>query len=308
MPDPPSFYLSGLIAWIGKIGVVRDIALPGTTIKGGEYVQIGALAGYNEGSILNCFSSGSVRGGQPNAEVGGLVGTNAGKIIRSFSSADVSGGGLALVGGLVGSSSGLIEDGSASGTVAGYTTARAGGLVGYASGTILNSFATGDVSASFATRHTTGSHALRRKEAIVGGLVGYNAASISNSYATGGGSARSQHDPVITVVYIGGLAGINAGSISTSYAAGPVQNDGGLSGGLIGTDDSQVAQSYWDFDTSGITDPGQGAGYPRNDPGITGLTDAQLKAALPAGFDPNVWGQSADINNGWPYLLANPPQ
>ena len=58
----------------------------------------------------------------------------------------------------------------------------------------------------------------------------------------------------------------------------------------------------------GILDPHQGAGDPSDDPGITGLTDAQLKSALPAGFDPNVWGQSSSINNGWPYLLANPPQ
>ena len=40
---------------------------------------------------------------------------------------------------------------------------------------------------------------------------------------------------------------------------------------------------------------------------LTGLTDAQLKSGLPAGFDPAVWGQSAGINNGYPYLLSNPP-
>jgi len=37
------------------------------------------------------------------------------------------------------------------------------------------------------------------------------------------------------------------------------------------------------------------------------LSDEQLKAALPPGFDPAIWGQSASINNGYPYLLANPP-
>jgi hypothetical protein len=42
--------------------------------------------------------------------------------------------------------------------------------------------------------------------------------------------------------------------------------------------------------------------------GVTGLTDAQLKSDLPAGFDPAIWGQDAAVNNGWPYLLANPPQ
>jgi hypothetical protein len=42
--------------------------------------------------------------------------------------------------------------------------------------------------------------------------------------------------------------------------------------------------------------------------GLTGLTDAQLKSGLPPGFDPKIWGQSPSINNGYPYLLSNPPQ
>jgi hypothetical protein len=29
---------------------------------------------------------------------------------------------------------------------------------------------------------------------------------------------------------------------------------------------------------------------------------------LPEGFDPNVWRSDPNINNGYPYLLANPPQ
>ncbi len=62
-----------------------------------------------------------------------------------------------------------------------------------------------------------------------------------------------------------------------------------------------------DLDTSGVSNPGQGAGQPANDPGITGLSDAALKSGLPSGFDPSVWGQSPGINNGYPYLLANPP-
>ena len=37
------------------------------------------------------------------------------------------------------------------------------------------------------------------------------------------------------------------------------------------------------------------------------LTIAQLKAALPEGFDPNDWGQDAKVNGGYPYLHANPP-
>jgi len=44
-------------------------------------------------------------------------------------------------------------------------------------------------------------------------------------------------------------------------------------------------------------------------PSVTeGAVDARLKSGLPAGFDPNIWEQSPKINNGYPYLVAHPPQ
>jgi len=78
-----------------------------------------------------------------------------------------------------------------------------------------------------------------------------------------------------------------------------------VTGGLVGFADNggHFTHGYWDLDTSG-TSQGCGAG---NCAGIAGLTDSQLKSALPDGFDPAIWGQSASINNGYPYLLANPP-
>jgi hypothetical protein len=60
--------------------------------------------------------------------------------------------------------------------------------------------------------------------------------------------------------------------------------------------------------SKGVSDPSQGAGNIPNDPGITGVTDAQLKSGLPEGFDPKIWGSDPKINNGYPYLLANPPR
>jgi hypothetical protein len=325
---------------IGKHGVVRDIALIRAAVSGGGYAVIGALTGYNQGRILNCSSSGSIHGGQPNPRVGGLVGINdtSGKIIGSSSTASVSGGNLADIGGLVGDSSGLIEDSHAGGPVTGSVSSVAGGLVGFANGTILTSSATGDISTSggspsnsnvgglvgineghirlsFATGHAKGSFPRDGHHASgVGGLVGGNGGSILNSYATGGSSFRSTPgDAFKTSAFVGGLVGQTGGTISTSYASGPVETDpdSEFSGGFTGVANinySQIAEAYWDLDTSGISNPHQGAGEPLDDPGITGLTDAQLKSALPAGFDPNVWSQSAGINNGWPYLLANPPQ
>jgi hypothetical protein len=116
---------------------------------------------------------------------------------------------------------------------------------------------------------------------------------------------------------VGGLVALNKYpqrtiDISESYSTALVGHGDNerYVGGLIGDDryGHHVENSYWDMDTSGITNPGQGSGQPNNDAGITGLTDAQLKSGLPAGFDPNVWGQNPHINKGWPYLLANPPQ
>jgi len=60
-----------------------------------------------------------------------------------------------------------------------------------------------------------------------------------------------------------------------------------------------LGDTYWNLD-NGVSDPSQGAGNIPNDPAVTGLTDAQLKSRLPAGFGPKIWGQSPAINNGYP--------
>jgi hypothetical protein len=146
--------------------------------------------------------------------------------------------------------------------------------------------------------------------AYAGGLIAQNYGTVSNCYSVGPASASNGRG---AGVYVGGLTGLaeDPDSIQSCYSVGQVQaipfRNGAL-GGLIGTDtDSANVSDYWDFDTSGIGDPSQGAGNIPNDPGITGLTDAQLKSGLPAGFDPAIWGQDPSINNGYPYLLANPP-
>lgn len=58
---------------------------------------------------------------------------------------------------------------------------------------------------------------------------------------------------------------------------------------------------------SGITDLTKGAGNVASDPGITDLSDATLKSALPPGFSASNWAQNPSINGGLPYLIDNPP-
>ena len=80
--------------------------------------------------------------------------------------------------------------------------------------------------------------------------------------------------------------------------------DGGLIGGFIGQDEGgEFTDCYWDTTTSRRAQ-GTGEG---NISGITGLTTKQLKSGLPAGFDPTIWAEDPKINNGFPYLVTNPP-
>ena len=100
-------------------------------------------------------------------------------------------------------------------------------------------------------------------------------------------------------------------AIDTYSTGSPTGGTISLVGGFVGNDGSDgsgISYAYWDMSTSGISDPGQGAGNTPNDPGITGFTTAQLQSGLPDGFDPSVWAESSTVNDGLPYLSANPPR
>lgn len=99
-------------------------------------------------------------------------------------------------------------------------------------------------------------------------------------------------------------------SFSTATLKGGIHH-GGNAGGLIGVDHSPHGSNtsdYWDISTSHIKHRDRGAGTPKNDPGITGLTTRQLQSGLPKGFDPAVWAEDKKINGGLPYLIDNPPR
>ena len=97
-------------------------------------------------------------------------------------------------------------------------------------------------------------------------------------------------------------------TVSQSYSTQDVGAGGyyGCQGAFLGLrpDNSAVSGSYWDTDNTPYL-PGVGCG---TEDGLTGLTDAQLRSGLPAGFDTTIWGHDPTINNGYPYLLANPPR
>ena len=248
---------------------------------------IGAIVGLNGGHMQDCAATGTITTPDSvNTFVGGLAG-QGGFIDNSHASVSVQSADYG--GGLLGEGDATITRSYATGDVSGR---YAGGLIGVLGGdaSVQASFATGNVSAS----------------KYAGGLVGethFARNKITDSYSTGSVTGGAQ------ATAVGSFAGAENATVTNVYATGAVSGPGGAAiGGVVGQDTGGTSTAnYWDLDTTGIGDPHKGAGNIVDDPGIAGLTDAQLKSGLPVGFDSAIWGQNPNINNGYPYLLANPP-
>ena len=205
--DRPSSNYVGQFGSIGPGGLVINVGLLVVDSTGQDYV--GGLVGINDGSVSNCYVTGSVSGTD---SVGGLVGFNRGRIENCHSGGNVSSDWN--VGGLVGQNiGGSISNCSATGSVSGGGTVS--GLVGANSGPVENCYATGSVSGND----------------YLGGLVGRNYVSISNCYASGMVSGTGD--------YVGGLVGSNGdywargGPVENCYATGNVTGEKDV-GGFVG--------------------------------------------------------------------------
>jgi hypothetical protein len=294
---------NGLFAVVGATGVLENIGVVNadlvatSEIRG--LVSSGLLAGGSYGTIAFAYATGRIAIGKKSAG-GGLVGINAGTITNAYSKADVAGK-EDVIGGLVGYNdpAATITNSHASGAISAGLSTQAGDLAGQNDGTIVTSYATGKV--------TGNGNPIGGDGSVLGGLVGVNESLVSSSYASGAVSGRNYSE-------VGGLVGQNdvSSTIDAAYSTGAVKGGqaGSVVGGLIGYDYAEtgsISNTYWDTDTSGISNPSQGAGNIANDPGITGLTTAQFQSGLPTGFDPKIWAEKANIIDGLPYLLANPP-
>jgi hypothetical protein len=274
--DGNDFHIDGLkidsgATYVGLFGIssgtIADVHLTNVDINSnyagtGGYAHVGALVGFNSGSVSGSSAQGrvSAHAVSVGANAGGLVGTNSGTISHSSATVNVSASGTgqrAWIGGLVGQnySSGTISNASASGTVngvaagssvfagglVGYNSAGvitgsqsdatvtvgdwayAGGLVGYNSGTITNGTGSGPVTAGANSR--------------AGGLAGYSSGLITGSQAWGAVAAGAWSR-------VGGLVGDNTGSIWNGAAHGRVNGgDNSKVGGLVGFNDGEILTS-----------------------------------------------------------------
>jgi hypothetical protein len=147
-------------ASVGSIGlfgqslvIIRNVGIENALVSGDQ--QVGALVGYNRGTVEASYSSGQVSGTNSYTYSGGLIGQNDAIVTNSYSTASVSGS--AYVGGLIGvhcTQSADVTNSYASGTVTSTDTALAGGLFPSGSGACGNPGL--EVDASFWDTQTTG--------------------------------------------------------------------------------------------------------------------------------------------------------
>ena len=231
----------GLFGMIGTQGGIRNLGLENIIIDGRS--SVGSLCGYNEGSILSCYSIALVHGSE---DVGGLVGANRRGTIRDcYSLGDVTGT-TVQIGGLVGFLDfGSVQESYSRCSVQGRNSV--GGLVGRSGGQIMTCYAMGPVTASGVT------NVFDVGVGGVGGLVGENSwgvsqthGSIYDCYATGA--------VTLTMTgWCGGLVGSNEylSTISFCYAVGKISGAGFCSGLVGAHHGGQTQYSFWDTQTSG---------------------------------------------------------
>ena len=186
-------------------GTIKDLGLENVNISFNVDSSwgidgFGALAGYNEGKIIDCYATGSISLTGEAVDTAGLVGWNAeGSFERCYAAVNVT-------------------------VNSGYDSVACGGLVGRNSGSVKNCYATGNVSVNARNAHAGG----------LVGEIGGNYAEVVNCYATGNAVANGKYTTA------GGLVGwgynikncFATGSVS-SYASGNA-NSQAHAGGAVG--------------------------------------------------------------------------
>lgn len=127
----------GLFGRIDSNGTVKNVGIIDSFFR--AYVDVGGVVGYNDGTVENCYNSGSISGVQ---FIGGVVGLNDGTITDCYSTGTVYG--ADCVGGVVGADSGTVGNcyyltGTATGGINGVDAA------GQAEAKTAEQFASGEV-------------------------------------------------------------------------------------------------------------------------------------------------------------------
>jgi hypothetical protein len=202
---------AGLFGHVNNSGTVKNLGVVNVNIVGGKY-HIGGVVGYlrasfsyGASSVINCYSTGKIRGEKM---VGGVVGklysfSDDVRVINCYSSATVNGDWN--IGGVVGSLDVLGNNGNSS-VINSYSTGAVSGKsmsIGGVAGEVNKRCY---IANSYSTSIVNG-------DAHVGGVAGSVKGRITNSYSTGAVSGNSTS--------IGGIAGNVTGRIINCAALSP---------------------------------------------------------------------------------------
>lgn len=281
---------SGLFGYVGTNAFIKNLKVNLNVTynytSGGTY--IGALAGYNLGTLINCASAGSVKADKIFYCVfaGGLVGYNDGTVLHCSSTATV------------------LSDAENNYSVA-------GGLAGqcWYQSVILDSYAAGAVNA-YGEGSQTGIFA--------GGFVGYNAGTVKNSYCTQATITNSQAEGGYCT-YVGGFAGQNnstTGILLNAYynsaytgagignINGAKVNDArGISAALMTGSDTGTVDYHTGYFQASIYQNADYTDYTSSADSFVGALNAGSSALLFS--NSSVWAaDSGSVNGGYP-VLAN---
>ena len=334
-------YLGGLVGLATGSSLIQDCSSTGsvTGVSGtGTSEEIGGLVGVSSSSsvnITNSYSECAVSFDGAYA-IGGFIGRNGGSIINCYSTGSIvdsgSSSNYSYWGGFVGENNGAISNCFATGDVAGSGTSvsRAGGFVGYNNGgNIELCYATGNISNAsevggfagnnFSISSTTSiivrsySSGNVSSDANVGGFIGrLNDAELKNCYSigdvtkTGSGGAS----------YAGFCGDIDNGAIiEHCYSTGSVYYTPGsdpTDKGFVGTESSFNGSYNANFFGKNVSNQTTGTGATATDY----LDDAQtftsvsspdtpwdIKGVQGAGSN-DYWEMVTTINNGYPFIRA----
>jgi hypothetical protein len=269
-----------IVASTGAVENLRLTDLDYKLLQGSSGEPAAGLVGQNTGYLFGDSVTGMITQDRGAATLeGGLVGTNSGRIVSSWADVTARAPSMyAAVAGFVGNNFGAIVLSYAEGDVSGY---NAGGFVWENGGLIAEDFATGSVVGGYASGFAS--------EIGSGG-------SIKNSYAKG--SVKGS----FAAGFVSQDEVEKYAAISLSYSTGKVP--AGSGGFACNGYNEDFADDYWDTTTSGADYGGCGD---KSISGVYGLTTQELESVLPPGFDKNIWAENPNVNNGFPYLIANPP-
>ena len=246
----------GLVGYLGEGGTLQNLGVKASYIKGVN--RVGGLCGRNNGTVTNCYNTGSVEG---NNYVGGVCGENSGPVTNCYNTGSVEGNNY--VGGLCGMNyGGTVSNCYNTGKVIG-TTEAIGGVCGWNDGTVTNCYNTGSVEGNnyvggvcgdnydgtVSNCYNTGSVEGNR---YVGGVCGWNSGTVTNCYNTGNVTGSD---------FVGGLCGRNNATVTNCYNTGSVEGNYSV-GGLCGMNEfGTVTNCYNAGNVAGNSSVGGVCGY-----------------------------------------------